>query len=67
MLRVQDASGAILVEEEVWPREGGGFELDLALEPGRYRVEASRVTKRAEADLIVEPEGGPAELALELR
>jgi RNA polymerase sigma factor (sigma-70 family) len=67
LLRVVDSSGAIIVDEELWPLEGGGFALDLSLAPGSYRVEASCPAQRAEGNLVVAPEFSSAELALELR
>lgn len=67
VIRIRDAHGATLVEQELWSQESGVCALDLALAPGQYRVEASSAEQRAEADLIVAPEGGPAELVLELR
>lgn len=67
LVRIEDSSGAMVVEEELRSLEGGAFGVDLSLAPSTYRVEVSRAGQRAEAPLIVTPEGGPAEAALQLR
>jgi RNA polymerase sigma factor (sigma-70 family) len=66
-LRVLDAGGEILVEDELWPRAPGDYRSYSSFEPGLYRVVAELPDgPRAEAELRIAPDEY-LPLVLELR
>ncbi|MSR62218.1 MAG: sigma-70 family RNA polymerase sigma factor [Planctomycetes bacterium] len=68
VLRLRDASGASVIEEELFQQRVGGYRVELALVPGVYHAEAWLAGgPRAEARWTVGAGGAAEPLVLELR